>query len=108
MVGMIFVLLSSRNGIVNIILRSLNLDPVPFLEKAELFKHIYVLSGVWQNIGWSSILFIAVLTNVSIELHEAAIIDGANKSQRVFNIDIPVIMPTTVILLILSMEEFYP
>lgn len=103
MVGMLLVLLSSRNGIVNILLRLLNLNTIPFLEKAEYFKHIYVLSGVWQSVGWSSILYIAVLTNVSVELHEAAIIDGANKFQRVKAIDIPVILPTIVIMLTLSM-----
>jgi len=66
------------------------------------FKHIYVWSGIWQSTGWSSIIYLAALSGVSPELHEAAIIDGANKLQRIWNIDIPTIMPTMVILLVMS------
>lgn len=59
-------------------------------------------SGVWKNFGYDSIIYIAALTAVSPSLHEAAMIDGANRFQRVLHVDIPTIMPTVVIMLILS------
>ncbi len=66
------------------------------------FVHMYVWSGVWQQFGWDSIIYIAALAAVSPELHEAAEIDGANRIQRVFHIDLPCILPTATIMLILS------
>lgn len=103
LVGMMLILLSPRNGLANILIKGLGFDPIFFMGIPELFKHIYVLSGIWQEVGWASIIFIAVLINVNPELHEVATIDGANKFQRVWNIDIPVIMPTAVIILILNL-----
>jgi putative aldouronate transport system permease protein len=67
-----------------------------------MFKHLYVWSGVWQGTGWGSIIYVAALTGVSPELHESAMIDGANKLKRIWHIDIPTILPTMVILLILN------
>ena len=69
---------------------------------ASFFPHIYVWSGIWQNMGWDSIIYLAVLSGVDPELHEAAIVDGANIIQRIINIDIPYLLPTAVILLVLS------
>ncbi|MGK5734338.1 ABC transporter permease subunit, partial [Streptomyces sp. URMC 124] len=63
---------------------------------------VYVLSEIWQNTGWGTIIYLAALTAISPELHESAVVDGANKFQRILHIDIPGIMPTAVILLILS------
>lgn len=63
---------------------------------------MYVWSGVWQGAGWGSIIYLAALTGVSPELHESAMIDGANKLQRIWHIDLPAIMPTMAILLILN------
>lgn len=65
------------------------------------FRHLYVWSGIWQSMGWSTIIYIASLSAVSMELHEAARIDGANRFQRVLNVDIPTILPTVSIMLIL-------
>lgn len=95
-------LLFAVNGPVNLIRGVLGSAPVNFLGKAELFRPIYVWSGGWQNMGWNAILYISVLTAVSPELHEAAVVDGANKFQRVLYIDIPSILPTAIIMLILS------
>ncbi len=69
---------------------------------SSLFPHMYVWSGIWQSMGYSSIIYIAALSGVSPELHESAVIDGANILQRIWHIDIPTIMPTMVILLIMS------
>ncbi|MBQ5787201.1 MAG: sugar ABC transporter permease [Oscillospiraceae bacterium] len=71
--------------------------------KPAMFKHLYVWSGVWQGFGYNSIIYIAALTNVSGELHEAAEVDGASRFQRVIHIDFPALVPTIVIMLILRM-----
>lgn len=102
MAGMINVFLSPRSGFVNTILGFFGIDPIFFMGNPGAFKHIYVWSGVWQSMGWSSIIYLAALSGVSPELHEAAIIDGANKLQRIWHIDIPTIMPTMVILLVMN------
>jgi len=67
-----------------------------------LFKHIFVWSGVWKQAGWGSIIYIAALASVSPELHEAAIMDGANKFQRILHVDLPSIIPIAVIMLIMN------
>ena len=68
----------------------------------KYFRHLYVWSDVWQNTGWASIIYIASLAGVSPELHEAAVIDGATKLQRIWHVDLPSIMPTAVILFIMN------
>jgi len=101
-VSMMFIFLSPRSGFVNIIRQSFGGTPVHFIAKPEWFKSLYVFSDIWQSSGWSAIIYIAALSNISIELHEAAIIDGANKFQRIKYIDIPGIMPTVITLLIIN------
>lgn len=102
--GMILIFLSS-DGVINQILMLLGFDPAGFLSNPKMFRHIYVWSGVLQNIGWGSIMYISVLTSVSEELHEAAKMDGANLFQRMLYIDIPSIIPTMVIMLIMRTGE---
>lgn len=100
-VGMIFTFFTS-DGVVNQLLNLLGISPVGFLTNPKYFRHLYVWSGVIQGMGWSSIIYIATLAGVSPELHEAAIVDGATKIQRIWHIDLPSIMPTAIILLILN------
>lgn len=102
MVGMIAVLLSPRTGVVNLMIKALGREPIFFLGDPKYFSHIYVWSGIWQGIGWSSIIYIAALSGVIPDLYEAAEIDGASILQKIIHIDIPCIKPTIVILLILS------
>ncbi len=102
--GMILIFLAS-DGIVNQFLILLGIEPVSFLSDPENFRHIYVWSGVLQNIGWGSILYISMLTSVGPELHEAARVDGATKFQRMLYVDIPAIVPTMVIMLIMRAGE---
>ncbi|MCL2832528.1 MAG: ABC transporter permease subunit [Treponema sp.] len=101
MVGMVQIFFSTT-GPINSILGILGQSPRTFMGMPELFRSIYVWSGIWQNSGWASIIYIAVLSGVSPELHEAAMIDGASKLKRIFYIDIPALIPTAVILLILN------
>ncbi len=77
-------------------------ESVDFLGKARLFVPIYVISSLWQHTGWSSIIYIAALSGVDLELHDAAQIDGANLVQRIWHINLPCILPTAVIMFVLS------
>lgn len=76
--------------------------PVDVLGIPDAFPHLYVWSDIWQNAGWNSIIYIAALANCDQDLHEAAQIDGATRFQRVLHVDIPSILPTAIILLILN------
>ncbi len=101
--GIMFVFLSPSSGIVNKAIELLGGEPVFFMARPEWFRPLYVLSGIWQDTGFGTIVYLAALTSVPPELHEAAIVDGATKLQRIRYIDIPSIIPTAVILLILEM-----
>ena len=103
MVAILFQLLDPRIGIINRFLEVMGLDTVNFMGEATWFRHIYVWSGVWQTTGYNAIIYLAALTSISPELYEAAIVDGANKVQRIRHIDIPGITPTIIIMLILNM-----
>jgi len=99
--GMIVIFLNPTSGIVNHILAFFGHERVNFMQKAQYFKWVYVLSGVWQDAGWNSIIYFAALSAVDNELLEAARIDGANKVQRIIYINLPVLIPTIIILLIM-------
>ncbi len=101
--GMISIFMSQDSGIFNVIRGFFGMEPVDFLAKPEWFKHIYVWSGIWQGMGWSSIIYISALAGVDYEMHEAAIVDGATKIQRMIHIDLPSIKPTILMLFILQM-----
>ena len=92
-------------GIFNVVKVMLGGESVNFLAKAEWFKDIYVWSGAWQNIGWDAIIYLSALAGVDVQMHEAAIIDGATKLQRIRHIDLPSIKSTIVMLLILRMGQ---
>jgi len=102
MVGLILIFLDPRNGMVNLIIRFFGGQPISFMIEPEWFKTIYVFSGIWQNMGWSSIIYLAALAGIDPTLHEAARVDGASRLQRIWHINLPGIMPTVVILLILN------
>ncbi|MBO1513476.1 ABC transporter permease [Metabacillus bambusae] len=99
--GMIYVFFSN-NGLINNMIMIFGGESISFMSKPEWFKPLYIGSSVWQETGWAAIIYLAALAGVSPELHEAAVMDGANKWHRILHVDIPAIMPTAVILLILS------
>ncbi|MXO80812.1 ABC transporter permease subunit [Paenibacillus sp. OT2-17] len=103
LVGMLNVFLSPNSGIVNHIITLFGGDPIMFLADEGWFRPLYILSGVWQETGFATIIYLAALAGVNPELHEAAIMDGASKWKRVMHVDIPSILPTIVILLILAL-----
>lgn len=102
LVGILNIFLSTDGGLFNQFVKLLGHDPILFMGQSRYWRHIYVWSGVWQSMGWNAVIYIAALAGVSPEMHEAAIIDGATKLQRVCCIDLPTILPTIVITLILS------
>ena len=103
--GMLYIFLSPRNGIVNTIIKMLGGEAIFFLGEAKYFKLTFVISGIWQNAGWSAIIYIAALAGISPDLYEAAQVDGANKWQRIRHIDLPGIMPTIVMMLIMEIGK---
>lgn len=102
MVSMITMFFSTNNGLVNNVIEALGGKEIFFLGEAENFRHLYVWSGVWQGVGWGSIIYLANLTNVSPELHEVAKVDGATIWQRIRYIDWHAIKPVMVTLFILN------
>jgi putative aldouronate transport system permease protein len=101
-VGMLFQIMNSRSGLYGTFSRLLTgTYPRDVLGSATAFVHLYVWSGIWQGFGWGSIIYLAALSSVNPELYEAAEIDGASRFQRVFHIDIPCLLPTAIIMLIL-------
>ncbi|WP_372516754.1 ABC transporter permease [Paenibacillus silviterrae] len=105
-VGMLKLFLSPSTGLVNQIIALFGGESIFFLASVDWFKTLFIFSGVWQNAGWATIIYLAALAGVNPDLHEAAVMDGANKLQRVRHIDLPSIMPTIIILLILNIGHF--
>ena len=100
--SIVLMFLDRANGPVNNLIASLGGKRIPFIAEPDYFADIYVWSGVWQNIGWSSILYISALSSISPELVEAAKIDGANRMQIIWHVNIPGILPTIAITFIMS------
>lgn len=102
MVGILYLFTNYHLGIFNRLLVSLGGTKYNFMGESAAFRSLYVWSSVWQNMGYNSIIYIAALSSIDPELHEAARIDGANRFQRVLHIDLPGILPTVITLLILN------
>ena len=105
LVSMLNVLFAKKGGVLSDLLKSLSVVPAKanLLGQAKYFVTMYVGSGVWQSMGWNSIIYIAALSSVDPQLYDAAKIDGANRWQRVVHIEFPVLVPTIMILLIMNM-----
>ncbi|NGP46187.1 sugar ABC transporter permease [Bacillaceae bacterium SIJ1] len=101
--GMIIAFLDPATGIVNNVMQVLGMEPMSFMTAPAWFKSIFVWSNEWQNLGWGAIIYLAALAGVDPQLHEAATMDGATRLQRIWHINLPSIMPTIIILLILNM-----
>ncbi|MFD1607476.1 ABC transporter permease [Oceanobacillus luteolus] len=102
-VGMIIAFLNPVTGIVNNFIQFLGFEPIKFMTDPAWFKTIFVWSNEWQNLGWGAIIYLAALAGVDPQLHEAAKMDGATRLQRIWHVNLPSIMPTIIILLILNM-----
>jgi len=102
LVNLISAFFGTSNGLINNVLENMGIERIFFLGNPNTFRHLYAWSGVWQGVGWSSIIYLANLTNVSPELHEAARVDGATIWQRIRHIDLPTLKPIIITLLILD------
>ncbi len=100
--GMVTTFLVS-DGLVNNVIGAFGVAPIQFLARPEWFRTVYVATSVWQNFGWESIIFLAALAAVDVELYEAAIIDGAGRWKQMLHITLPGIAPTIVIVFIMSL-----
>lgn len=105
LVSMLNIMLANDSGVIANFLKSIHLvsENTNLLGSEKVFIPVYVLSGVWQSMGWNSIIYIAALSSVDTQLYDACRIDGANKWQTMWNIDFPAILPTIIILLIMNM-----
>ena len=104
LVSMMNIILAN-DGMANKMLETIGFGKVNFLGDAGIFKFVYAISGTWQGAGYGAIIYIAALSGVDPQQHEAAIIDGANKWQRIYHIDLPSIIPTAVMLMIMNMGQ---
>ena len=102
MCSIILQMFDARTGLFNAIMQLFGVPARNYMGIESAFKHIYVWTNVWQGVGYSSIIYIASLRGVSSELHEAALIDGATLVQRIRHVDIPSLLPTVCVLLIMS------
>ncbi len=100
--GMVVAFLSPRTGFVNTIISALGGQPIAFLTEPRYFRGIYTLSGIWQNMGWNAIVYIAAISGIDPQLYEAAIMDGANKLEQIRHVTLPSIAQTIATLLILE------
>jgi putative aldouronate transport system permease protein len=94
--------IASLDGVVNDLVVFLGMKPIQFFARPEWFRTLFVSSGIWQYVGWSTIIYLAAITSVDIQLYEAAVIDGANRWHRLVHITFPSIIPTILILFILN------
>ena len=102
MVSMIILLLSPRLGIINQALGVFGISSIDFLGNPDFFRHIYVWSDVWQTAGYSAVIYLAALAGIDPTLYEAAKVDGASRWQKIIHVDLPGLVPTATIILVLS------
>ena len=101
--GLALQLFTPSSGLVNMVIQKLGFEPVHFLDSGTGWVATYIGLGVWQSFGWNSIIYLAAISGISPELYEAASVDGANRWQKMWNITLPSIRPTIVVLLILAL-----
>jgi len=100
--SMILMFLSPDGGMINVFLQQFGLEPIYFMSKPELFRSIYVSSGIWQGIGWGTIIYLAAMTAIDPQLYEAAELDGAGRWRKMRHVTLPGILPVVIVLLILN------
>lgn len=103
MFGVMLTILSPNNGLINQILERLGGEPIPFLTSPDWFRPVVVLSDLWKETGWSTILYLAALLAISPHLYEAATVDGASHLQRIWHISLPGILPVVVLVTLLRL-----
>lgn len=103
LVGMLIRLTNARNGLISQIIQLFGGEAVDLMSKSNMFRPLYIITGIWQGMGYSAVIYIAALSNADPSLYEAALIDGANRWQKIIHIDLPTILPTVTLMLIMSL-----
>ncbi|MFC4302346.1 ABC transporter permease [Cohnella boryungensis] len=103
-IGMMKMVLSPSNGIVNVMLTKIGLEPIYFMANADWFRFLFVSSGIWTSMGMGAVIYLAALSKVDAEQYESAVIDGASRLRQMWHITLPAIKPVVVITLILNMS----
>ena len=104
--GLVTTLTSTETGAINVLIKALGGTPVNFMGDPHVFRWTLVFSNLWKEAGWGTIVYLAAITGVNPELHEAAVLDGCNKWQRTLHITLPGIAPTISVMLIMSVGTF--
>ncbi len=104
-VSMVIMFLSPTGGLINNLLSGIGIGPINFMNEPGLFRGIYVLSEIWQHIGWETIIYLAALTTIDPQLYEAADMDGASRLRKIWHVTLPGISPAIVITLILNIGK---
>lgn len=105
--GLLYRLLDQDTGAVNIFLKTIGVDKIAFFREPAYFWGIFIFARIWKEMGWNSILYLAAMTTINPEIYEASIVDGASRFKRIIHITIPGILPTIVMLLILTIASFF-
>jgi putative aldouronate transport system permease protein len=100
--GMVYQIFSTKSGYINTVLQFVGFNPVPFLTDKVWWLFTYLISGIWQSVGWGAIIYLAALSGIDKELYDAAEVDGCGRIKKIWHITLPGIKPTIVILLILN------
>jgi putative aldouronate transport system permease protein len=103
--SMVVMFLSPSGGIVNNLIEDFGFEKINFMLMPDMFRSVYVLSEIWQHVGWETILYLAALTSIDPMLYEASEMDGASRLRKLWHITLPGIAPTIVILLILNVGK---
>ena len=103
MFGILLMMLSPGSGLINTIIKELGGEPIPFLTSPEWFRSVVILSDIWKETGWSTIIYLAALLSISPHLYEAAIVDGASHWRRIWHISLPGILPVIVLVTLLRL-----
>ena len=103
MSGIVMNLLAPGDGVINLIIKAVGGKPVFFLAESRYLRTILVVTDIWKEMGWNAIIYLAALAGVPQELHEAAVIDGSNRLQRIFYISLPYILPTITVMFLLRL-----
>ncbi len=104
-VSMLKLFTDQRYGVFNMMVQALGMKALPLMESEKYFRPLYVLSNVWQNMGWNAIIYIAALAGVDSALYEAATVDGASRWQKIIHVSLPCILPTIVTMFILRIGQ---
>lgn len=103
--GIVFELLSNK-GVVNIFRSWMGMEPILFMQQERFFRPIVVLSGIWKEVGWGTIIYLAAITGINPNLYEAAVMDGANRWKQTIHITLPTMFPTILTLFLLNIGNF--